>query len=54
MTREERERFVRSAWFESGTAEDAVQKIVDAWENDANEAFTRGIYAEQETRGAQG
>ncbi len=53
MTREEKERFVRSAWFESGTAEDAVQKIVDKWEEEIDAAFTRGIYAEQETRGAQ-
>jgi hypothetical protein len=48
MTREEREALVRRAWFGEGTAADAVTKIVDAWENDVDEAFQRGIYAEQE------
>lgn len=33
MTREEREAFVRRAWFGEGTAAEAVTKIVDEWEN---------------------
>lgn len=33
MTREEREAFVRRAWFGEGTAAEAITKIVDEWEN---------------------
>jgi len=53
MTREEREAIVRRA-IEDWDADRATSKIVDAWEDDSDEAFQRGVYAGQETRGAQG
>lgn len=47
MTREEREKIIRDAidevevWTERNVAY-AVQLIIDAWENDAEQSFTRG------------
>ena len=54
MTREERERFIRNTIAEFGFDKDGVRRIVDKWEDDSDEAFQRGVYAGQETRGAQG
>lgn len=54
MTREEREAFVRRAWFGEGTAAEAVTKIVDRWEDEIGQYFDEGRYAEQESRGAEG
>jgi hypothetical protein len=54
VTREEREAFVRRTWFGDGTAEDAVKEIVDRWEDDNDDVFQRGVWAGQETSGAQG
>lgn len=58
MTREERIQFVISEFFalHNRTMFDAAVVIVDAWENEIEEsiddAFQRGIWAEQETHGA--
>ena len=54
VTREERERFIRNTIAEFGFDKDGVRRIVDKWEDDSDEAFQRGVYAGQETRGAQG
>lgn len=37
MTREEREAFVRRAWYGRGTLDDGIKKIVDEWENQLDE-----------------
>jgi hypothetical protein len=57
MTREEREALICDQIHKiTGIAVDetSVRKIVDAWEDDSDEAFQRGVWAGQETRGAQG
>lgn len=43
MSREEREAFVRRAWFGEGTAAEAVTKIVDEWENQLDERYRDGL-----------
>lgn len=53
MTREEREAFVRRAWFGEGTIAEAVTKIVNKWENDIDEAFVAGQQNVWDNQGAQ-
>lgn len=43
MTREEREEFVRRAWYGRGTLDDGIKKIVDEWENDCANSFNDGV-----------
>lgn len=60
MTREERWKIVTDAidgidsWIAPRELAIAITTIVDAWDNDVDAAFTRGIYAEQDKWGAQG
>lgn len=54
MTREQREQFVREQIFAYGTWEEAVQRIVDRWESDADDAYTRGFYAGQDAERSVG
>ena len=43
MNREEREKFVRGQVFASGPWEDAVQAIVNRWEEDAEQVRAEGL-----------
>lgn len=42
MTREQREQFVRDQIFQINTWEEAVQRIVDCWEDDLIETYDKG------------
>lgn len=58
MTRDQREAKIRAVIKASNQdivgVEQMISIIADAWEDDIDEAFTRGIHTEQERNGAQG
>lgn len=58
MTRDQREAKIRAVIKASNQdivgVEQMISIIADAWEDDIDDAFTRGIQAEQERNGAQG
>jgi hypothetical protein len=55
VTREERETTVRRIVQDPALSwQEQVKKIVDAWEDDSDEAFQRGVWAGQASRGAEG